>query len=333
MADEFVYQPAEVPREKLDASVLPSLSAVRADQVLDQNDPNNFFYQPVGPGESSPPPPPERSILPRDANLSLMTGAASGVASGAASAGRAAMSGAVNRAVTQPIISALNSPPPGAPPGPSIPGHQPVGGRGAYNYGKAFGLADTEARNVATMGEAQAQTKINERNIQKIREIAPTFKPQDAHGGLWIDESGGGGPRGQPRRPALPTAPQTGPGTLQQLQSKFPVASRILGKAAGGFGVGFEGSEAVRKFKEGDNVGGGLSALSAGASAASMFPPAAPVAAPIAVGAGALATVLDYIKTRRAEEPAVVPPSPEEIRATERLGPALPSSFYGRNQD
>lgn len=70
-------------------------------------------------------------------------------------------------------------------------------------------------------------------------------------------------------------------------------AMRALGPVAGGFGAGFEGAEAYNRFERGDPIGGTISAIGAGAGAASMYPPAAPIGLPISYGMMGLNYLLD----------------------------------------
>lgn len=71
------------------------------------------------------------------------------------------------------------------------------------------------------------------------------------------------------------------------------MAMRAAGPIAGGFGAGYEGAEAFNRFERGDPVGGTISAIGAGAGAASMYPPFALVGLPISYGAMGLNYLID----------------------------------------
>ena len=112
----------------------------------------------------------------------------------------------------------------------------------------------------------------------------------------------GGTPSGMP--PAG-TPPQAAPSSAfsnavdraKQFGSSLPrvggTAMRVAGPIAGGFGAGYEGIEAMNRFERGDPIGGTISAIGAGAGAASMYPPAAPIGLPISYGMMGLNYLLD----------------------------------------
>jgi hypothetical protein len=73
---------------------------------------------------------------------------------------------------------------------------------------------------------------------------------------------------------------------------------KVLGPVAGGWQAGYEGAEAANRFNRGDVPGGILSTIGAGAGLASMYPPAAPIAFPISLGASGLGWTLDEYRKR-----------------------------------
>ena len=65
-------------------------------------------------------------------------------------------------------------------------------------------------------------------------------------------------------------------------------AMRYANPVMGGALAGAQGMNAMQDLNQGDYVGAGLNALGAGAGAAAMWPPAAPIAIPISAGAEAI---------------------------------------------
>jgi len=189
----------------------------------------------------------------------------------------------------------------------------PAGGRGTYNWAKAFGAEDLEATKARNMAEAW-QKGVPER------------------GGLMLPEYSGSGPRGASRAslPA-PAAPKQNPlASVGQFMQSNPVLSRTAAGGLSGFGAGFGAMEAARKKQEGDIPGFVLSALGAIGSAGSVFPATAPVAAPLAIAAPLAGELLEGVRAeRRANIPAarkfegLGQPSPEEIAEVETMGPAM----------
>lgn len=111
---------------------------------------------------------------------------------------------------------------------------------------------------------------------------------------------------GAPSAPPTPTAPPSamsrfGEGAKNLLGTAAKVynpAMKVLGPVAGGWQAGYEGAEAANRFNRGDVPGGILSTIGAGAGLASMYPPAAPIAFPISLGASGLGWTLDEYRRR-----------------------------------
>jgi hypothetical protein len=208
----------------------------------------------------------------------------------------------------------------------------PAGGRGTYNWAKAFGAEDLEATKARNMAEAWQMKKQADVALQKIQGLAPEFKGVPERGGLMLPEYSGSGPRGASRAslPA-PAAPKQNPlASVGQFMQSNPVLSRTAAGGLSGFGAGFGAMEAARKKQEGDIPGFVLSALGAIGSAGSIFPATAPVAAPLAIAAPLAGELLEGVRAeRRANIPAarkfegLGQPSPEEIAEVEAMGPAM----------
>jgi len=103
---------------------------------------------------------------------------------------------------------------------------------------------------------------------------------------------------GKPAAPAQPSgAFASAVDRAKQIGGALPrvggTALRVAGPIAGGFGAGYEGLESMNRFERGDPLGGTISAIGAGAGAASMYPPAAPIALPISYGAMGLNYLID----------------------------------------
>ena len=108
---------------------------------------------------------------------------------------------------------------------------------------------------------------------------------------------------GQPVPEAPPKAPPSamarfGEGLLGKAAKVYNPAMKVLGPVAGGWQAGYEGADAYNRFNRGDVPGGILSTIGAGAGLASMYPPAAPIAFPISLGASGLGWTLDEYRRR-----------------------------------
>jgi hypothetical protein len=232
------------------------------------------------------------------------------------------------------IIAARGGLPP--PTGAATP--DPIGGKGTYNWAKKFGAEDLEATKARSMSEASNMKKQADVYLKKIQDFDPQFKGVPERGGLMLPEYSGSGPRGE-SRPSIPapTAPQQGPlASVGQFMQKHPIVSKTAAGALSGFGVGYGGMEAARKYQEGDIPGFVLSSLGAIGSLGSVFPFTAPVAAPLAVAAPVALELLEGVRSeRRANIPARKrfearsAPTPEEIAAIEEMGPATSRQGLG----
>jgi hypothetical protein len=98
-------------------------------------------------------------------------------------------------------------------------------------------------------------------------------------------------------------------GVLDSAKSVYNPVMKVLGPAAGAYQMGSEGADAYNRFNRDDYIGAGLSAISSGAGAASLWPPFAPVAVPVSAAASGINWARDeYLKRRGQPQQA-----PEEI--------------------
>jgi hypothetical protein len=105
------------------------------------------------------------------------------------------------------------------------------------------------------------------------------------------------------------TMGQRASGVLSSAKSVYNPLMKVLGPIAGAYQMGSEGADAYNRFNRDDYIGAGLSAISSGAGAASLFPPFAPVAVPVSAAASGINWARDeYLKRRGQPQQA-----PEEI--------------------
>ena len=140
------------------------------------------------------------------------------------------------------------------------------------------------------------------RNIQNV--VSPMSDLPEFRGGN-VSPSGIITPPQRGPVPPAGTPPQAAPSSAfssaldraKQFGGALPrvggTALRVAGPIAGGFGAGYEGIEAMNRFERGDPLGGTISAIGAGAGAASMYPPAAPIGLPISYGMMGLNYLID----------------------------------------
>jgi len=89
-----------------------------------------------------------------------------------------------------------------------------------------------------------------------------------------------------------------------------------LGRGLAGAGAGFQGADAINRFKQDDNIGGTISTIGSVASGLSLFPH--PVTrlggAAVGIGAEALNSYLDHLKQKAEQPPAPAPaPAPAPV--------------------
>lgn len=228
------------------------------------------------------------------------------------------------------ILAARSGLPP--PTGPAAV--DPAGGKGTYNWAKAFGAEDLEAAKARNMSEAWRMKKEADVALEKIRGIAPEFKGVPERGGLMLPEYSGAGARGAQRAAVpqpKPPAPQQSPlASVGQFMQRHPIMAKAGAGALAGFGAGYGGMEASRKYEEGDIPGFVLSSLGAIGALGSISTITAPVAAPLAIAAPMAGSLLEGARMERQRNipakrrfEAMPAPTPEEIAEIESMGPAV----------
>lgn len=321
----------------------PSIESIPANQFA-ENDEFSFSMRGDGLKESQP------SVDSIDRSKSILGGQIVGGAGALGGTGYG-MATAVNRNV-QNIAEQLRAMAPkaetadmitgrGLPPAQGPMSMDPAGGKGTYNWAKAFGADELEAAKARNMSEAWKLKQQADAALARIGQLAPEYRGVPERSGLMLPEYGGSGPRGQART-TLPTpqpqqAPQ--PSALQRMgafMGRHPILARTAVGGAAGFGAGFGGMEAARKAQQGDIPGAALSGLGALASAGSMVPAAAPVAIPLSFAAPVAAEVLEGARRERArnipmrrEFESRQAPAQEEIGVLERMGPAMSRQALG----
>jgi hypothetical protein len=166
--------------------------------------------------------------------------------------------------------------------GPASPLTQ-MGGSGAYNYGKAFGLTDIEAGRATDMTKnpGGANDLINQRTqaLQKIQQMGGGFVENPNYGGIMTPQQGAGsGPRASfvqspsglsqlpPSAPvsAAPPAPPPPPGPLSQAAGAVKqgvgavLRSPLASGAMGGLSIAESAQEADRQIQAKDTTGAAI---------------------------------------------------------------------------
>jgi hypothetical protein len=180
--------------------------------------------------------------------------------------------------------------------GPASPLTQ-MGGPGAYNYGKAFGLTDIEAGRATDMTKnpGGANDLINQRTqaLQKIQQMGGGFVENPNYGGIMTPQQGAGsGPRASfvqgsgglsqlpPTAPvsAVPPPPPPGPGPLSQAAGAVKqgvgavLRSPLASGAMGGFSMAESGQEAQKRVQAGDTTGAMIAGTGGLGGAMQMMP-------------------------------------------------------------
>lgn len=216
---------------------------------------------------------------------------------------------------------------PGAPAGglPSPLGpdtRAPAGGRGTYNWAKAFGADELEARTATGMSEARQMQKQADLAKAKIAQIAPEMAPVAERGGLYLPQQTGTGPRGARTAPIPPVQGPTPPGALTRAGEAAKTAagavlrSPVTMGALGGLGAAEAGQEFYRRFKAGetpDIPGMMISGMGVVGGLASMAPH--PIVRGLGVAASGVSPLglylLDKMRGKIPPEMAMRGPMPE----------------------
>jgi len=267
-------------------------------------------------------------------------GAALAAGRGVRDVGGSAIEGLGERAamgaqrVLQPAPITGGMQPPAAPMGaPEPPAIGPAaGGRGTFNYGKAFGLGDIEAGRATAMGggPGSAVDMIRQRTeaLDRLKGMAPAvgMAEDPTRGGLMVPQQtpytgprGPGGEIGGAKPPPVsPIAPKPA-GALEEVTNllrRFATTPlfRYATPIAGGALAGGEFTRAAQEMRKDnpDYASAGLSGLSGLGGVMSLFPATAPVGIPLSLGAGALQFGRERARENEALgfRPDVIPSNP-----------------------
>ena len=263
----------------------------------------------------SMPPPPPPDTQPQQQTFGfhpaeLMTGAGLGAGTGATvgttrkaiGAGRTV--GNLAQAVTQAAESFAQQPGKvtgtGLPPAQGPAQRTPLGGKGTFNYGKAFGMTDFDAARALDMSKSPGGALDVARQVREAEaKIGPGYKMTPERADLLLPEQVGSGPRGAR---TVPIPPPQGPGALQRAMSnirQFAGASPMMSSTLGGLGAGAMAAEAAERYRTGDVPGAGLGAMGSVGSIMSMIPKTSVPGAAMAVASPIAMALADYIRNRK----------------------------------
>lgn len=223
--------------------------------------------------------------------------------------------------------------------GPASPLTQ-MGGPGAYNYGKAFGLTDIEAGRATDMSKAPggASDLIAKRTeaLQKIQQMGGGYTENPRYGGIMTPQQGaGGGPRASyvqtpgglsqlPPSQPVPSAPQMPPrpsplaqaGELADRGAGAVLRSPVTMGAIGGLSVAEGVQDFQKRVQQGDVTGAGI----AGAQTVGGAMQIAPNPKVRAIGAlvSAVSPLTQYLRDRIRNQPEMPEPTPEEMELARR---------------
>lgn len=218
--------------------------------------------------------------------------------------------------------------------GPASPLQQ-MGGPGAYNYGKAFGLTDIEAGRATDMSKQPggASDLIAKRSeaLQKIQQMGGGYAENPRYGGIMTpQQTAGGGPRASfvqapggltqlpPAQPVsmTPTAPPK-PGPLTQAAGALKqgagavLNSPVAMGALGGLSAMEGGMEAQKRVSEGDVPGALIAGAGVVGGGMQMIPSAPTKAFGAMISAASPLTLYLYDKLRGQKEQSE--PTEEEL--------------------
>lgn len=179
--------------------------------------------------------------------------------------------------------------------GPASPLQQ-MGGSGAYNYGKAFGLTDIEAARATDMtknpGGANDLIAQRREALNKIQQMGGGYVENPRYGGIMTPEpSAGGGPRASyvqqpgglaqlPARQPIPNTPiqPQGPGALSRAAGAAGrgagavMRSPLTTGALGGLSVAENAQQAQQRYSQGDTTGAAVAGAGGVGGALMMAP-------------------------------------------------------------
>jgi hypothetical protein len=230
--------------------------------------------------------------------------------------------------------------------GPASPLTQ-MGGSGAYNYGKAFGLTDIEAGRATDMTKnpGGANDLINQRTqaLQKIQQMGGGFVENPNYGGIMTPQQGAGsGPRASfvqspsglsqlpptaPISAAPPVPPQ--PGALSQAGAALKqgagavLRSPLAQGAMGGLSIAESAMEADRQIQAKDTTGAGIAAAGVGGGAMQIF--GGPKVKAIGALISAASPLTLYLRENLRKQTPMPDPTEQELLAAQR-----PAFLYAR---
>lgn len=258
----------------------------------------------------------------------------------------AAPSGAPGAPMARPVAGG----PAGPVGGPASPLQQ-MGGAGAYNYGKSFGLTDIEAGRALDMtkqaGGVHDLTTQRREGLGRVQQLFPNqFVENPRYGGIMTPQQGGGGvpranyvqgPTGLTQIPvaapisAAPLPPPAGPGPLSQAAGVVKqgtgavLRSPITMGALGGLSVASGVQEADKRLQQGDTTGAAIAGAGGVGGVMQMMPNQKLRALGAVVSAASPLTQYLRDKLRSVPDDAEIQLTPEEILQTQ-----TPSFRYAR---
>lgn len=247
--------------------------------------------------------------------------------------------------------------PVGGPAGPL----QQMGGPGAYNYGKAFGLTDIEAGRATDMSKAPggASDLIAKRTegLQKVQQMGGGYAENPRYGGIMTPQASvGGGPRASfvqapggmtqlpPTAPisSAPLPPPPGPGPLSQAAGALKqgagavLRSPIASGALGGLSMAESAQETQKRMGEGDTTGAAIATAGGIGGAMQLMP--SPQLKMLGALVSAASPLTQYLRDNLKKQTEMPAPTEEELLMAEkpafgfypnlmRQAPARPRTF------
>jgi hypothetical protein len=227
--------------------------------------------------------------------------------------------------------------------GPASPLTQ-MGGPGAYNYGKAFGLTDIEAGRALDMTKnpGGANDLINQRRqaMQKIQQMGGGYVENPNYGGIMTPQQGAGsGPRASfvqapgapgglsqlpPPAPvsAAPPPPPPPPGPLSQAAGALKqgagavLRSPLTSGALGGLSIAESAQEADRQIQAKDTTGAAIAGAGVAGGAMQIF--GGPKAKAIGALVSAASPLTLYLRKNLQNQTPMPDPTEEEMLEAQR---------------
>ncbi len=224
--------------------------------------------------------------------------------------------------------------------GPAAPLTQ-MGGPGAYNYGKAFGLTDIEAGRALDMtkqpGGVHDLTTQRREALQRIQQMGGGFAENPRYGGIMTPQQGaGGGPRASfvqspggmtqlpPTAPisTTPPPPPPGPGPLSQAAGALKqgagavLRSPLAMGALGGLSAAEGGQESQKRMAAGDTTGAAIAGTGGVGGLMQMVPHPATRAIGAAISMASPLTL--YLRDNLQKQTSMPEATPEELLAAQR---------------